>query len=262
MAENVYPTQILMDEAPTSGKHVVRLMDMLARLAGYVPTGRKITATLPMRVNGGASASLDADVALSLNAATSSAPGIMATATSAETAEGVSSAKAITPATLAYYLAGIGGVTFFAMNSTPAHFLFCNGAAVSRTTYAKLFAGIGTIFGVGDGSTTFNLPDLRGVFIRGVDGGRGLDPGRVFGSYQADAFQNHTGTFSGYELGRSADGEVTTTGVFYYSKSSHVGTSGSHGISPQFHFDPSRVARTATETRPKNVALRPCIRYR
>ncbi len=52
--------------------------------------------------------------------------------------------------------------------STPSGYLPCDGAAVSRTTYAALFATIGVTYGAGDGSTTFNIPDLRGVFVRGA----------------------------------------------------------------------------------------------
>jgi microcystin-dependent protein len=70
----------------------------------------------------------------------------------------------------------VGAVVPFAFGSAPRFgYLFCNGAAVSRTTYARLFNAIGTTYGVGDGFSTFNLPDLRGEFIRGFDGGRGVD---------------------------------------------------------------------------------------
>ena len=55
-----------------------------------------------------------------------------------------------------------------ASSAIPQGWLYCNGAAVSRTTYAELFAVIGTSFGTGDGSTTFNIPDLRGEFLRGA----------------------------------------------------------------------------------------------
>ena len=77
-----------------------------------------------------------------------------------------------------------GAVMTFAMNTAPTGWLAANGATVSRTTYASLFSAIGTTFGVGDGSTTFKLPDLRGYFARGMDNGRGVDTGRVFGSNQ------------------------------------------------------------------------------
>lgn len=64
-----------------------------------------------------------------------------------------------------------GTVLMTAKAAAPAGFLLCQGQAVSRTTYAVLFAAIGTTFGAGDGVTTFNLPDLRGRVAVGVDGG-------------------------------------------------------------------------------------------
>jgi phage-related tail fiber protein len=60
-----------------------------------------------------------------------------------------------------------GFVMPFAANSTPGGYLLCNGAAVSRTTYAELFAAIGTLYGAGDGVSTFNLPNLTDRFIQG-----------------------------------------------------------------------------------------------
>jgi phage-related tail fiber protein len=84
-----------------------------------------------------------------------------------------------------------GMVCYFAQSAPPAGYLKRNGAAVSRTTYARLFAKIGTNYGAGDGSATFNLPDGRGVFDRGLDDGRGLDPGRALGSYQDSANLAH-----------------------------------------------------------------------
>src|SRR5262245_20388174 len=71
-----------------------------------------------------------------------------------------------------------GTVVYHAKNAPPSGFVKCNGAAISRTTYALLFAEIGTTFGVGDGSTTFNVPEIRGEFIRGWDDSRGVDSGR------------------------------------------------------------------------------------
>lgn len=62
-----------------------------------------------------------------------------------------------------------GSMTAFGGTSAPAGWLMCDGSAVSRTTYASLFSAIATTFGVGDGSTTFNLPDLRGRVIAGKD---------------------------------------------------------------------------------------------
>lgn len=86
---------------------------------------------------------------------------------------------------------------FIAMHgaaTAPAGWLECNGTAISRVTYAALFAVIATAWGVGDGSTTFNLPDFRGYFPRGYDNGAGIDPARVFGSLQADGLKSHTHT--------------------------------------------------------------------
>lgn len=77
-----------------------------------------------------------------------------------------------------------GDVKTIAYLTPPSGWLKCNGAAVSRSTYAALFTAIGTQFGSGDGSTTFNVPDLRGEFVRGYDDGRGVDAGRVMGSGQ------------------------------------------------------------------------------
>lgn len=72
------------------------------------------------------------------------------------------------------------GVVFaFAGTSVPAGYLLCDGSLVSRTTYATLFATIGTAHGQGDGSTTFNLPDYRGQFLRGVAGASANDPDKT-----------------------------------------------------------------------------------
>ncbi|MGR3484072.1 MAG: phage tail protein, partial [Paracoccaceae bacterium] len=78
----------------------------------------------------------------------------------------------------------VGQVAHFAQAAPPDGWLVCDGAAVSRAAYAALYAAIGTTYGAGDGSTTFDLPDLRGEFLRGLDGGRGVDPGRTLGSAQ------------------------------------------------------------------------------
>lgn len=89
----------------------------------------------------------------------------------------------------------VGSVLAFAGSSAPAGFLLCDGSAVSRTTYAALFAVVGSTWGSGDGSTTFNVPDFRGVFLRGLNtSGSGYDPSRVLASLQADTLKEHTHT--------------------------------------------------------------------
>lgn len=136
-----------------------------------------------------------------------------------------------------------GAVMVFAMPTPPIGWLKCNGQAVSRTTYASLFSAIGTTFGVGDGSTTFNVPDNRGEFIRCYDDGRGVDSGRIFGSYQADDFKAHTHTITS----TTDDGGGGTT--YAEGSSSMINgatkTSGSTG---------------GSETRPRNVAYLCCIK--
>ncbi len=139
------------------------------------------------------------------------------------------------------YLVPPGAVMAFARNTAPNGWLECNGAAVSRTIYADLFAAIGTTFGAGNGSTTFNLPNLRGEFIRGWDNGRGVDAGRTFGTAQADEFKAHTHTYST----KGATGNSVTGGPSQISDGMQTLNSGSTG---------------GTETRPRNVALMYCIK--
>lgn len=73
----------------------------------------------------------------------------------------------------AYGILPVGMVVSGVMTSAPTGFLLCNGQAVSRTQYAALFAVIGAAFGSGNGSTTFNVPDYRGCFLRGLGGASG-----------------------------------------------------------------------------------------
>jgi microcystin-dependent protein len=134
-----------------------------------------------------------------------------------------------------------GDVAFFAMSTAPNGWLKANGALVSRTTYAALFAAIGTTYGAGDGSTTFALPDLRGEFLRGLDDGRGVDSGRGMGTAQAQAIQSHTHTVN------SGSGQVTDYG-------------GNLATTNNFVTAPATSAAGGTETRPRNVALLACIK--
>ena len=87
-----------------------------------------------------------------------------------------------------------GTVHLFATTTAPTGYLECDGSAVSRTTYADLFAIIGTTWGAGNGSSTFNLPDLRGEFVRGWDNGRNIDSSRSFASSQTDSNKEHNHT--------------------------------------------------------------------
>lgn len=137
-----------------------------------------------------------------------------------------------------------------------AGWLTANGAAVSRTTYAALFAAIGTTYGSGDGSTTFNLPDLRGEFLRGLDDGRGVDSGRALGSAQAQMVQRHKHVQSVGERLQYPFG--STVGTAYDG----VGQSDSDQARPHTNdgsdFDGvvNAAGVVGAETRPRNVAVR------
>lgn len=167
----------------------------------------------------------------------------------------------------------VGQIAYFALTSAPSGFLKSNGAAISRTTFAALFAKIGTTFGSGDGVTTFNLPDGRGEFTRGLDDGRGVDVGRVMGSFQAAAMLDHThsGTTSsqadhahGYQ-GQILFGNGTQTGTalaagggtnLYQGNSTAPAGAHSHTVTignPSVGGGP--------ETRPRNIAWLCCIKY-
>ena len=158
-----------------------------------------------------------------------------------------------------------GAVMYFAMQAAPLGWLKADGSAVSRTQYPALFAAIGTTFGVGDGRTTFNLPDLRGEFVRGWDGGRNIDPGRAFGSAQGDAIRNITGSIdTGSNNGHQLFDEATATGALAISrrqwKAWTSDTQDGRNNPSAFDFDASRVVPTAAENRPRNIALLACIK--
>ena len=136
-----------------------------------------------------------------------------------------------------------GSILFLANNSAPTGFLKANGALVSRTTYSALFAAIGTTFGAGDWSTTFNIPDLRGEFIRGWDDSRGVDPWRTLGTGQDDAFKSHTHYILAGTDESDAGPKVRGGGTYVTSGTSVTEATGS------------------TETRPRNIALMACIKY-
>jgi phage-related tail fiber protein len=77
----------------------------------------------------------------------------------------------------------------------PTGALECNGAAISRSTYSRLYGILGTLYGPGNGSTTFNLPDLRGEIVRGWDHARGIDPDRAIRTDRGDGtVGDHVGT--------------------------------------------------------------------
>gem|GEM_PF-1339273 len=111
---------------------------------------------------------------------------------------------------------------------------------VAESGWASSF----TLFSSGDGSTTFRLPDLRGISRRGWDHGRGLDPSRSLGSYQADQMPAHTHTYRQGQTGAGTAGGGDANIGRIWDDSAQTGSAGS-----------------GSEVRVKSVALMTCIKY-
>ena len=152
-----------------------------------------------------------------------------------------------------------GSIIMFGGATAPDDWLICDGSAVSRTTQATLFDAIGTAFGTGDGSTTFNLPDMRGQFPRGVNTtSTGNDPDRTLGTTQADATSSNGLSLSDPGHNHSISGKTTS------STSNGMVGGGASGSSTTFTTQSRTTgitfSSTDTETRPTNVALNFIIR--
>lgn len=157
--------------------------------------------------------------------------------------------QAIVSAAVGNITADTGEISYFGSDTPPSGWLKCNGAAISRTTYADLFAIIGETWGAGDGSTTFNLPDLRGEFARGWDDGRGIDSGRAIGSWQNEAFKSHR-----HDLSARIQTQWDPTGG-----NNVPGIDSGGGGSTQADINTSYTG--GSETRPRNVAALFMIKY-
>jgi hypothetical protein len=134
-----------------------------------------------------------------------------------------------------------GTIQYFAGSSAPDGYLKANGATISRTTYADLFTAIGTTFGVGDGSTTFGIPDLRGEFARGWDDARGVDSGRAFGSAQ-NATRINTVSASNYIADEVENSVSSSETRFSY-------------------ISPFASTKSLGQVRPRNIALLAIIKF-
>lgn len=188
--------------------------------------------------------------------ATAAAEGVVELATVDEASTGTDTTRVVTPAGLDEYFRDrmAGNVFWHGGTSPPTGSLLCDGSAVSRTTYARLFAAIGTAHGEGDGSTTFNLPDIEGRFIRGRDNGAGRDPDAAGRSAAA------TGGNSGDAVGSVQDDELkahthttpTDDGVSNSAAGASNRAANSNGVTG---------STGGNETRPKNIYLLPCIWY-
>lgn len=127
--------------------------------------------------------------------------------------------------------------------------LLCNGAAVNREYYARLFRAIGTAHGTGNGTTTFNIPDYRAEFLRGNDNGRGVDTSRVLGSAQSSSVDT-----AGVQL-REANVTWATTGA-------GIGSSVAYFENSNIPSYGTNIAVLGgTETRPRNVSTNFWIKY-
>lgn len=147
----------------------------------------------------------------------------------------------------------------FAGTSAPSGFLACDGAAVSRSTYAGLFSVISTTYGVGDGSTTFNLPDHRGLVMVGAGAhgtmtranGSAYDGGSV-GASRNDQMQGHLHTVNPIPASYNASigaGSNSWSGSTAQNTGGPI-TDGANGT-----------PRTGNETRPAEIAVLVCIKY-
>lgn len=158
-----------------------------------------------------------------------------------------------------YFQAGQYG--FFAMKNPKGRWLFCDGREISRADYPELFEAIGTTYGEGNGTTTFNIPDRRGYFGRCLDAGAEVDyqRDREIGSKQGDAIRNITGFMGNNYLSSATvnegafDTSVSGAGYAYTVNGSYNGLN--------IDFDASRVVPTAPENVVKNIAEYVCIRY-
>ncbi|MDC4808520.1 tail fiber protein, partial [Acinetobacter baumannii] len=156
-----------------------------------------------------------------------------------------------------------GAIVCFAMNKAPTGYLKANGAAISRTVYADLFAEIGTMYAEGDGVNTFNIPDARAEFIRALDDGRGIDIGRVIGSKQTQQVLKH----KHMGFGEAIDGWIFGNSA----EKGHMGTNGGLDYDNYLYFtndgtaykgeDPNPAGVVGNENRPRNIAFLACIKY-
>jgi microcystin-dependent protein len=153
----------------------------------------------------------------------------------------------------------IATILAFAGVNIPSGYLICDGSAISRTTYSNLYNVIGNSWGAGNNSTTFNLPDLRGQFVRGVAGSSAADPnvstrtakysggntGNSVGSYQVDEYKSHNHSLTGNE----------TAGVGIPNQYVAKGTNDANT------FGLSTSSSGGSETRPKNAYVYFIIKF-
>ncbi|RQW71335.1 hypothetical protein EBB56_09245 [Halomonas sp. YLB-10] len=139
-----------------------------------------------------------------------------------------------------------GTVIEWRSETLPEGYVENDGAAISRADYRRIFSVFGTIHGVGDGSTTFNLPDDRGEFKRGWDHGRGVDYGRALTSAQGDKFRSHSHRI---ERALNQTGFDSTGGNMMTTVDNNVADPSGSISSTNIHHE------GGSETRPRNNAV-------
>ena len=153
----------------------------------------------------------------------------------------------------------IGTVMYFAASAAPVGWFECDGRNLSTQSFPDLFAAIRYTYG--GGGLNFNLPNLRGEFLRGWDNGRGVDSGRAFGTIQTDAMRRLSGEAPMYAI----NGFGTGSGVFSQPPQNALGNGTAPGglanYGVRFDSQAALPSNTASEFRPRNVALLPCIKY-
>ena len=162
-----------------------------------------------------------------------------------------------------------GTVIAYASSTVPTGFLECNGANVSRSTFAQLYSAIGNTWGSGDGSSTFGLPDLRGEFIRGWDNSRGVDGSRSFATTQSSQNQQHNHSISDPSHSHNMRGLALSGGSGSVAITLGSGQSYQIGYSDIISSRTSGTASTGisinnqggSESRPRNVSLMYIIKF-
>ena len=151
----------------------------------------------------------------------------------------------------------VGSILIVASNNVPAGYFLTTGTAISRTTYSALFAQIGTDYGAGDGSTTFNLPRFNndGAFLRGS----GVNAAAL-GVLQGDAIRNITGRVQARGLFGSTASASGALAIDSYTNNDSQPGSGVITINA-FRLDASLQVPTAVENRPLNYSIKICIKF-
>lgn len=160
-----------------------------------------------------------------------------------------------------------GTLQIYAGSTAPTGYLVCDGSAISRTTYEDLFDICGTTYGVGDGSTTFNIPDLRGVFVRGVGSQSvsGISYSGTLGAKQSDQTQGHAHVLTDPGHTHTGKGHIGVGGGPTYDV---METSGVNGANNGINSSSTGISiglpssdgsngtpRTGTQTHPANISL-------